>query len=105
MPATEHVVLLFLFGPVQGRPEGDAVLQIGSVLVNGFVVPEAVGHEGALLGSEGVARLEEARPLSKSGQLVEIENRVVIWTPGEKWVRYIDGKLNIIELKIKTVES
>lgn len=43
--------------------------------------------------------------VSKSGQLVEIENRVVIWTPGEKWVRYIDGKLNIIELKIKTVES
>ena len=43
--------------------------------------------------------------VSKSGQLVEIENRVVIWTPGEKWVRYIDGKLNIIELKIKTVDS
>ena len=43
--------------------------------------------------------------VSKSGQLVEIENRVVIWTPGEKWVRYIDGKLNIIELKIKTVKS
>ena len=43
--------------------------------------------------------------VSKSGQLVEIENRVVIWTPGEKWVRYIDRKLNIIELKIKTVES
>ena len=43
--------------------------------------------------------------VSKSGQLVEIENRVVIWTPGEKWVRYIDGKLNIIELKIKIVES
>ena len=43
--------------------------------------------------------------VSKSGQLVEIEHKAVIWTPGEKWVRYKNEKGNIIELKIKIVES
>ena len=67
-------------------------------------------HMGSIRAAEymlkSMATQEEfIGEVSKSGQLVEIENRVVIWTPGEKWVRYIDGKLNIIELKIKTVES
>lgn len=43
--------------------------------------------------------------VSKSGQLVEIENKVVIWTPGEQGVRYKNENEDIIELKIKTVES
>ena len=43
--------------------------------------------------------------VSKSGQLVEIENKIVIWTPGENWVRYKDGNNREIELKIKIVES
>ena len=43
--------------------------------------------------------------VSKSGQLVEIENKVVIWTPGEQGVRFKNQNEDIIELKIKTVES
>lgn len=43
--------------------------------------------------------------VSKSGQLVEIENKVVIWTPGDGWVRFKNQNEDIIELKIKTVES
>ena len=43
--------------------------------------------------------------VSKSGQLVDIENKVVIWTPGENGVRYNNETGKEIELKIKTVKS
>ena len=43
--------------------------------------------------------------VSKSGQLVEIENRVVIWTPGENWVRYKDETGREIELRINKTNN
>jgi len=38
--------------------------------------------------------------VSKSGQLVEIEHKTVIWTPGEQGVRFKNGYGHTIELKI-----
>lgn len=40
--------------------------------------------------------------VSKSGQLVEIENKVVIWSPGDERVSYRDEKDNLIEIRIIT---
>jgi len=37
--------------------------------------------------------------VEKSGQLVEIENKVVIWTPGERGFKYLKEDTEI-ELKI-----
>ena len=43
--------------------------------------------------------------VDKSGQLVDIAVRVVIWNPGERGVKFKNGNGSNIELKIKTVES
>ena len=43
--------------------------------------------------------------VDKSGQLVDMTVRSVIWTPGETGVKYKNENGNIVELKIKIVES
>lgn len=55
-----------------------------------------VEHVLKVMASRG----ENIAIAEKSGQLVDVARKIVIWTPGERGVHYTDERDNFVEMRI-----